>query len=141
MSEGDNIDLFTLLIPLALEGTSEMEHEIVIHAIETDSTATLEPLFFRNIEFDAVFGVRESPEGPLEEVHVLNPGQTQIEPLRVNIRNDFIIEEEECFTLRAFIQEGSDFTCNDGTDATNFFCQTTICIEDDDGKLMLYCIL
>ena len=55
----------------------------------------------------------------------------------MTIRNDFFIEEEECFTIGIFNQEvpgGLQFTCSDGIDATNFFCEHTICIEDDDGK-------
>ena len=135
--EGEEYDLFPVSIALSVEGTSEREHEILFR-VETDSTATVESVIYVGVDFDATFGTRYDPEGPLEEVHLLYPGETEIQPLRVTIKNDFLIEEQECFTLRAFIQEGpdgADFTCNNGPDATDFFCEITICIEDNDGML------
>ena len=91
-----------------------------------------------NPSYDALFGISYDPEDPLEDARVISPGETALRgEVIVNIRNDFVIEEEECFTIGIFNEEVPDsvqFTCNDEDDATNFFCQHTICIEDDDGE-------
>ena len=55
------------------------------------------------------------------------------------IRDDRRPEDRECFTIRIFIVDVPGrrelFTCNeDDSGADNYFCQTEICIEDDDGK-------
>ena len=55
------------------------------------------------------------------------------------IRDDVRPEDEECFTIRVIPVDVSGrrelFTCNeDDSGAINYFCQTEICIEDDDGR-------
>ena len=55
------------------------------------------------------------------------------------IRNDIIPEEIECYTIRIFPVDVPGrcelFTCNeDNAGADSYFCEHTICIEDDDGK-------
>ena len=69
------------------------------------------------------------------------PGINFIVPLSTAIRNDFLSEAEECYSLRIFpiaipgLREV--FMCNDDdTNPTNYFCTHTICIQDDDGKVM-----
>ena len=58
-----------------------------------------------------------------------------------NIRNDFEPEDEECFSIRIIpvhiLGRFELFSCNeDDSDASNYFCETTICIEDDDGGFL-----
>ena len=63
-------------------------------------------------------------------------------PLRASVRNDFTIEDEECFTLRVSLY-GSDrrevVKCNedDNIDAESYYCEHTVCIEDDDGMCVI----
>ena len=62
-----------------------------------------------------------------------------IPPLITYIRDDRRPEDEECFTIRVLPVDVPGrrelFTCNeDDAGAINYFCQTEICIEDDDGR-------
>ena len=60
----------------------------------------------------------------------------------VAIRNDFIPEEKECFTIRIIQVDVPGrkelFTCKeDNAGADSYFCDHTICIEDDDGRCFI----
>ena len=85
-------------------------------------------------DFDAQFS---SLEGfPLTESRRLYRGDSYVHSLSITIRNDVIPEEEECFSIQINPAEFGLFTCNrDGTNSTNYYCDHTICIEDDDGKV------
>ena len=107
---------------------------------ESISTATVESIVFTGSTYDVLFGVRDNPGDPIDSVQLLHPGQGVLQRPRVFIRDDFIVEDEECFTIRVTfegIPGRAEFTCDDGAGATNFFCEHTICIEDDDGKFSL----
>ena len=65
------------------------------------------------------------------------PGRDFINPLQTAIRNDFVPEDEKCYSIPIDIP--GIFMC-DFVDASlisprSFFCEHTICIEDNDGKL------
>ena len=129
-------DFMRFVIPVAVSGTSEMEQRAIFRV--TSRTATVEPLFFTDPMLDAIFGVRDNPEDPIQVERILHPGESAFSlPLTASIRNDFLIEDEECFTIRILSRDvpgRAGFTCNSGSGATNFFCDHTICIQDDDGE-------
>ena len=138
----DGFDIYQLLVHVATLRTSERDHLMIFRYLESSSTAIVEPLDSSTANSDVIFGIRGSPNDPIE-VHLdLEAGESLIQPLFVSIRNDFVPEEEECFTLRIIPADvpGRDelFTCNeDGENADNYYCEHTICIADDDGKLVV----
>ena len=89
--------------------------------------------------YDATFGRRVNLDDPIEGTRDLLLGERTVSPLLTVIRNDFIPEEIECYTIRIFPVDVAGrhelFTCNeDNAGADSYFCVHTICIEDDDGK-------
>ena len=133
-------DLVTVTIAVSVSRRAQIEHPMVFRYEESTSTAVVVPLSGPfNPSFDAVFGARNSPDEPIEEEFDLQSGEIEIPPLRVSIRNDFNIEEEECFTINILPVDVPGrtqlFSCNeDSLGATNYFCKHTICITDDDGE-------
>ena len=134
-------DTFPLLIGVATLRTAEREHPVNFRLLETSSTVIVEPFgAVVNPLYDAVFGSRLSIDDPIEEFFVLNRLEDTIPSLMASIRREFRPEEVECFTIRVFPVDVPGrpelFMCNeDSVGATNYFCETEICIEDnDDGK-------
>ena len=144
VSEGPvpEMDLFQLEINLASARTAEREHPMIFRLQEPSTNATIEPLTASSPVFsvDAVFGLRENPDDPIEETRNLKPRSRTVQPpLLTAVRNDLIPGETECFTIRVLpvdVPGRRDlFTCNeDGVGADNYFCEHTICIKDDDGE-------
>ena len=135
----ENSDNFTMNIDIATLSVSEREQKIIFR-LESGSTAIVEP-FNNDINplLDALFGNRSDPHGPLEESFSLEPLEYSIPPLRVSIIADFRPEAEECFTIRLIPVDVPGrrelFSCNeDGSGEDNYFCETTICIGDFDGR-------
>ena len=92
--------------------------------------------------FDAIFGTRDNIGDPIEESFVLDPLEDTIPSRTAFIRDDRRPEDEECFTIHVIpvdvLGRRYLFTCNeDDSGATNYFCQTEICIEDDDGRFIM----
>ena len=137
----DGFDIYQLLVHVATLRTSERDHFMIFRYLESSSTAIVDPLDSSTANSDVIFGIRGSPNDPIE-VHLdLEAGESLIQPLFVSIRNEFVPEEEECFTLRiipADVPRRDElFTCNeDGEGANNYYCEHTICITDVDGKLV-----
>ena len=131
-------DLFTIHIDVATLTTAEREHPMIFR-LQSRGTAIVEPgNDIQNKLFDAVFGNRLY-HGPIQEEFNLEHLVTTIPPLQAQIRDDLRPEEEECFTIRIFPVDVPGrrelFVCNeDGSNATNYFCETTICILDDNGR-------
>ena len=142
VSEGQvpRVDLFQLEINVTSARPSEREHPMVSRLQESISNATVETLLASSPVFDATFGLRENPDDPIETTRDLDPGSRTVQPLLLTaIRNDLIPEDTECFTIRIFHVDVPGrrelFTCNeDGVGADDYFCEHTICIEDDDGE-------
>ena len=93
-------------------------------------------------DHDARFGKIEADL--IEQRDFLDPGDDRINPLRTQIVNDFIPEDEECFTIELspidipglrelFMCDFVDETTNP---PTNYSCLHTICIKDDDGRII-----
>ena len=142
VSEGQEgaVDLFQLQIIVSSLRSAERVHPIVFRILETSTNATVETLTPTSNIFDATFGLRVSPNDPIEESTDLFPGERTTYLLTV-IRNDLIPEEIECYTIRIFpfdvVGRRDLFTCNeDNAGADSYFCEHTICIED--GKSILY---
>ena len=133
-------DLEIVSIAISASRRAQRDHLMVFRYEESTSTAVVEPANdVSNPLFDAVFGFRVSPDDPIEEQYILQSGEHEIPSLRVSIRNEFNIEEEECFTINIFpvdVPGRTDlFSCNeDSIGATNYFCKHTICITDDDSE-------
>ena len=113
----------------------EIDYLVVIRPIpeiRTNNVAKISPFAIPGLipcDADVKFGQTE-----LEEAYLIRSGQTNTTLLSVNIINDFLVEEEECFTLQLFPHSSEDnFTCSDDNeDSEDYFCHHTICIQDDD---------
>ena len=142
-------DFFTIDIDVATLRPTETEHPMVFRVLESSSTAIVESDYSTNPLFDVVFGTRDQPDNPIQEEFNLGYLITTIPPLTAVIRDDFRPEDEECFKIRIIASDvpgrKKTFNCYEdyyNSDATSYFCETTICIEDDDGRSILYhCIL
>ena len=141
VSEGQvpGVDLFQLEIHVTSLRTAERNHPMVFRLQESSTTATVDTLLPSSSVYDATFGLRANPDDPIEESRDLEPGSLTVIPLLTAIRNDLVPENKECFTIRIFPVDVPGrrelFTCNeDGVGADNYFCEHTICIEDDDGE-------
>ena len=134
-------DSFPLSFTVSTLRTAEREHPIIFRLQESASSASVEPLAGQtDPHFDAVFGSRDSANDPIKVFFVLETLADNITPLTAFITNDLRPEKEECFTIRLFPVDVPGrrelFTCNeDDVNAKKFFCEHTICIDDDDGKL------
>ena len=139
VSEGEvpGVDLFEVDVNVASLSTAEREHPMVFRLQESSTNATIETFGASSPVFDATFGPRDSLGGDYRH---LDPGLLALHPpLLTAIRNDLRAENTECFTLRILPVDVPGrrelFECNeDGIGADNYFCEHTICIEDDDGQ-------
>ena len=134
-------DLLDINIGVATLRTAEREHPMVFR-LQSGGTAIVEPVDdIQNLLFDALFGIRLEPDAPIQEAFDLDRLVADIPSLLSQIRDDLIPEEEECFTIRIFPVDVPGrrelFICND-TDSEDgdFFCETTICIRDNDGRFV-----
>ena len=141
VSEGavPGVDFFQLQINVSSMRPAERRYPMVFYLFEYSTNATVEPLTAASNVFDATFGHREDPTYPNEEHRDLPLGETTVSPLQIAIRNDLIPEETECFTIRIIQVDVPGrhvlFDCNYGyLDVDSYFCEHTICIEDDDGR-------
>ena len=145
VSEGDappGSDFNVLTIDVATERTSERTLTIGFRHYESASTAIVQSnVIQRDPLFDALFGNEDND--PLEERFVLEPGSDVIPSRVTSVKNDFRPEYDECYTIIIIVifAAGSyhayPFTCNDDYYmADNFFCRHTICITNDDGRLV-----
>ena len=143
VSEGDappRTDFNRLTIGVGTERTSERFHTIVFRHLESASTAIVQSnVRQRNPLFDAIFGNEDND--PIEERFPLQPGESDIPSRITDVLNDFRPEDDECYTIGIFPTDipGARelFICNDDVDMEdNFFCLHTICITNDDGRLV-----
>ena len=142
VSESDAFErqlFINIYVDVATLRIAEKEHQMIFR-LWYSNTAIVEPGDdLTNPLFDAAFGTRTGPSRPIQQELHLQPLQATIPPLTVRIRDDVIPEDEECFTIRIFPVDiesrHEQFLCiEDYSGATNYFCETTICIQDDDGK-------
>ena len=130
------VDVYRIAIEVSTERTSELIHTSTIYVVES-KTATVESFSSHSLFYDALFGTIVVPGDPLQEVHLLRSGERRYQDIQLSIRNDFLIENEECFTLSISTRNhfGQEALCNadDDSSASSYFCEHTICIEDDDG--------
>ena len=133
-------DIFSIVIGVATLRTAEREHPMVFH-LQSGGTAIVESLNdIQTLLFDALFGIRPEPDAPIQKEFTLERLVAVIPSQLVYIRDDLRPEDEECFTIRIFPVPGRRelFICNEDEDgATNFFCETTICICDEDGMFVM----
>ena len=137
VKEGE--ELFPINIDVATLRPADREYKMIFRLL-SGGTAIVEPV--NNVQdesFDALFGNKVKPNGHIQEEFYLEPLVSTIPPRVVDIRDDFRPEDEECFTMRIFPVDVPGrhelFNCNeDDSDATNYFCETTICILDNDGR-------
>ena len=142
------VDLFQLEINVSSVRTAEREHLMEFRVQEASTNATVETLTAASPVFDATFGLRANPDDPMEETRVLDPGTRTVEPLLLTaIRNDLIPEELECYAIRILpvdvLGRRELFGCYEDADmANNYFCEHTICIQDDDdGETFRTCFI
>ena len=140
VSENSGFENFTINIDRATLSTSEREQEMIFR-LESGGTAIVES-FNNNTNplKDALFGNRFDPHDPLEEFFSLEPLEDSIPPLRVTIVADSRPEAEECFTIHLIPVDVPGrlelFSCNeDSSREDNYFCETTICIGDFNGRI------
>ena len=120
-------DTLDIMISVRTQRTSEREQQMDFQFISSGSTAIVVQQTDPGSIYDAIF---------LDNVQVLLPGEVNIPPIITSIRNDFLPEDQECYTIEITSDDIAGvrdlFSCND---SLGFFCEHTICIEDDDGKL------
>ena len=140
--ENKGEDFIPIEIGVATLRTAEREHPMVFR-LQSDGTAIVEPRgSLENPLLDAVFGTRDENDAPIQEEFDLERLVAVIPSISADIRYNKRPEDEECFTIRIFPVDVPGrrelFICNEDEDgATDFFCETTICIEDKDGKLVI----
>ena len=135
-------DFSTIDIDVATQRPAEREHPMVFRVQESSSTAIVEPKDdLTNPLFDARFGRRSGHGDPIEEEFVPEYLQYTLPSLTAVIKDDSRPEDDECFTIRIFPGDvpgrKETFNCYENDNrysATNYFCETTICIEDNDGQ-------
>ena len=125
-----------LFIEVTNMKTSERLYSIVFNIQESNNTATVGTLGQDSTSFDAHFGETLSPDGHIQQTMELIPQEDTI-TLSVIIVNDLEQEDQECFTINISPTD-DEFMCNDGENATNYFCSITICIDDNDGKFYIF---
>ena len=143
VSEGQvpGVDEFSLQIDVDILRVSEREHRMLYRVLSSGTARVVSFAFRDNLDYDARFGSVGSD--PIEQEDRLLPGRNFTGPLQTIIRNDFIPEDEECYSMQISPIDipglREIFTC-DFVDTSvipprSFFCEHTICIEDNDGKL------
>ena len=128
----------SISINISASRIPEKNHALSIRYQMIDSVAIVEPLLnYTDIQYDALFGFRESSSLIQENIDVL-PGQNPWLKVMVMVYNDLIPEDDECFTIRIFSETPHrHFYICLGDIADSFFCEHTICIEDDDSKCIV----
>ena len=136
-------DFIPIDIDVAILRTAEREHPMVFR-LQSGGTAIVAPRgSLGNPLLDASFGTRDDDDDdPIQDEFDLERLVATIPSLPADIRNDMRPEEEECFTIRIFPVDVEGrrelFDCNEDEDgAADFFCETTICIKDDDSWFIL----
>ena len=143
VSEGlvPGVDEFPLEINVATLRVSEREYRMLYRVLSSGTATVVSFEFWDNLDFDARFGVVQAD--PIEQQYQLLPGRNFTSPLQTAIRNDFVPEDEECYSIQISpidipgLRElfMCDFVDTSSTPPMTFFCEHTICIEDDDCKL------
>ena len=141
-NEVPGVNEFLVFIDLATLRVSEREHRMSFRLLASGGATVVSFASFSAIDFDARFGGIEAD--PIEERDFLDPGEDTVRPRRTQIVNDFIPEDEECFTIQISpidipgLRElfMCDFVDMSTTPPTNYYCEHTICIKDDDGKII-----
>ena len=136
------VNEFLVFIDLATLRVSEREHRMLYRLLASGGATVVSFASFFATDFDARFGGMEGD--PIEEMDFLDPGENMVTSRRTQIINDFIPEDEECFTIQISpidipgLRElfMCDFVDMSTTPPTNYSCEHTICIEDDDGKII-----
>ena len=138
VSEGAGTDDFLLTIDVHSKGSERRDFELHIRVIGGNATVEGTNVQFDS-SYDALFGSREDSDDPVTEIRNLEAGQLQLsQHLTTSIKNDNHSEGLECFTLEIRNPDVSEHrdtsTCNAAsTNSSDYFCEHTICIEDDEG--------
>ena len=135
------MDQFPVAINISVPMISERIHKIMFHYHESINTARVGTLTQQDdLDYDAFFGTRQNTKGDsIVDIMILNSGNDTIPSLRTLVQNDIRPEEQECYTINIITTDIEGvrelFTCNeDESNLTDFFCDHTICIDDDDGQ-------
>ena len=150
VSEGDGVpgtDEFPLQIDVATLRVSERENGISYRVLSSGTATVVSFTFIDSLDYDARIGTDQSD--PIQIIDFLLPGESLVSPLQTAIRNDFIPEDEECYSIQmTFIDVPGVmelFTCQfvdtSSTPPMSFFCEHTICIEDDDGNINVISVM
>ena len=135
---GRDNETFPLFIDVSTMRTSERNHTIVFRYQQSSNIAIQS-----NPLYDALLGngtdMEIPPHKSIEFTHILNPGSHVIPSLMAMVRNDNHPEDRECYTISIITRDVKGvrevFFCNeDESNPTDFFCDHTICIDDDDGQ-------
>ena len=114
-------------------------HPIKFRLQESGTNATVVPFGYNQVGVDAIFGGTLLSDYRIKLEVDLKSGLLTVPHIATVIINDLVPEDKKCFTLRILPVDIPGrrelFTCNeDGVVADNYFCEHTICIEDDDGE-------
>ena len=71
----------------------------MLYRVLSSGTATVVSFtFVHNLDFDARFGSNQAD--PIEQEDQMLPLRDFIDPLQTAIRNDFVPEDEECYSIQ-----------------------------------------
>ena len=141
-----------IILPIHVHAlrSSEVMHRVGFHINVINATATV----MEHNSYNGVDAVFYSEPGEISIVtgHCLYPGAMDFN-IPTIIVNDASVENTECFTIKI---QNSSFSCyeddgegdgegsgtsNEDNMMQNYFCQHTVCIEDNDGLLNLMLLI
>jgi hypothetical protein len=130
----DGEDYFIVEIPVSSQKVSEQYHIIRFRYLEPSSNATTVGYYdYDSYSNDAIFG-----NSVLEDSRTLRQGENVLQRFSTTIRNDFLIEDQECFVIAVVPGELNGYRqpyfCND---TLGYYCKHTICINDDDEPFVV----
>ena len=131
-------DIFPLSISLSSSAMAERDHLMKIRVQESKSSAIVEPLAAQTDSFDVIFGNKDNANDPITVLLIQEALKDFSPSLTALIRNDKEPEDTECFSLLInpvdIAGRRNLFKCiEEDVGASSFFCEHTICIEDNDG--------
>ena len=129
-------EFFDLVLFITSLRTSELNYPVGVRSVIRGQPIIEPSGSIVNPRFDGVFGIREANTiTNLVVIENLRFNTSVLPALRVTIRDDYFLEEEECFELSIFPVNTEEMTerfmCNTAGDS--FLCQHVICITDEDG--------
>lgn len=121
-------------VEIHVQNATDRDYVVRLLGLTAKSTASLDSFVSSgSTNADVRFGERES-DGSIRAERIIYKGGKYTN-FHIMIVDDFISEDEECFTIQLLASplDEDNFTCSEDDNEMDYFCFQTICIEDDDG--------